>query len=279
MQHVTILPVECLIEIARQGNWLMSGPLARCSKASLLQFTNPSVLKEIILSIKVTNSRLVKWLVLALPSKYFYFLIEGAVNPLKPDPCILKNEGLLGQNIFVSGGSVCQNVYHLEWKADIDIYVDKKYITERTSISRNGKVFDIVPTCHMIERVIENFDLSIVQQGFMGDIYYLTPLSFYTQFNKEIIAMPNETNIQYTEPCHVGAGKIDYILRTVDIWHYIEYHEMHHKLLRFHECNKCVCFNIDLIISWYSRVKKYCDRFPNFTIAYCKPPNITRPKK
>lgn len=265
------LPTDMMIEIARQDKWLLSGSMARCSKQMLQEFVTPCVLKEIIESIKFCKGRLFKWLGFALPATY-YPVLKEPIRSLSYSTMVKDELISTASDIFVSGGSVCQKIYQLEWEADIDIYVEDKYLRERRIVYVDKKKIDIFPTSlSRIERVIENFDLSIVQQGFLGEIYYLTPLSCYTQNYKEIIVMPNESNIEYQWVVEQN-GRFVSITRTVDIWHYIHIHKFQHPVeADFHRCEECrYCQNLEIVSLWNKRVQKYCERFPSFTITYCQ---------
>lgn len=267
-----LFPTEILLEIARADDWLVSGTTARCSTELLREFTRADILKEILESIKASPKRqLLCWLTLSLPVAYFHTV------PIIPEsPWGSSKYGLLctvPSQLFVSGGIICQQVYKQEWECDIDVYMTHNRISKSKIVCDDLDKLDLLHvSCEEVDRVIENFDISIVQQGFLANAYYMTALSLYTQHHKEIIIMPNEHNTQYR-----FLGKHDYKMHVRDIWHYIEIHDsgepdyfMGHDNGPFHRCTTCRL--PDQLVQWKKRIIKYIDRFPTFAVSYCRSP-------
>jgi len=265
---MSTLPSELLIEICRVDNWQESGVFARCSHQMLRAMTRPDILKEIVDSIKSARLRLLRWLLFSIPSAFLFPSSSMETKALNPVIGFVSRELSIGvPDFFVTGGHICQELYGVYWDgSDIDVYVNRCDILTRRVIPEDGSLLDLHLThSPRLECVIEDFDLSIVQQGLLGECYYQTPLSLYTWTHKEIIVMPRESNISYKVP-----GEEE--LRTVDIWHYIATHRDEHTEALFHRCEECYCHNREVITKWNKRVKKYCDRFPGFSLAYCQPP-------
>lgn len=279
---VASLPIELFIDIARFDSWIMSGALARCCKEALRLFLDPRILREIVTFIKHIKGRLFKWLVFALPSKYFItpMVAESAQRVIG---CVEIPHSLVfgtalfpttDNDRFFSGGRVCQAVYQQKWKCDIDVYVNDHVTETRRYIRGLGEFLDIIPTARRLhmERVIQKFDISIVQQGYRGNEYYLTPLSLYTLYTSDIIAKPTIDNIIYHLPTFADGKYFETTVTTRDIWHYVQVHEEKHKNSEFHVCTECHTQNISEIVEWRKRIEKYKARFPSFTISYCEPP-------
>lgn len=255
---------ELLVVIARHGDWLESGPLARSSHSLMLCFTTPAILIEIVASIKRADRPLLRWLCFALPAQF-------CTNALFPPPPILPT--IVSDDVFMSGSYVCRALYCAEWApADVDVY------TACLPPLVSAKNPFLYPDIHYTgdsppQRVIENFDLSIVQQGFLTDgSCWVTPLSLYTRAMRDMIAMPHGENMQYDFDV-AQRGDPVMICATRDIWFYLE---------RNVYAPPCDCTFIAPhpkyahswrpLNEWCERVKKYTTRFPAFTLAYCKPP-------
>lgn len=275
-----LLPLDIIFNISKYDNWVSSGPIARCSKHTLRMFTTPFILNEIIESIKRRGCCLFKWLVIALPSSYIipddltFYNVSNIIQSVKETINPRVFTGIIPDipisDRFITGGHVCKALYKCKWESDIDIYVKDRYIKVRIFTRYNNKKIDIIPTqLPHIESVIEDFDISITQQGLLDDCYYLTPLSLFTWYHGEIIAMPHESNIQYNFSQNHGSIKIV----TKDIWYYINIHKNNHigPDIPFHQCTKCG-FLLKPICTWKERIKKYSSRFPYFIITYIPPP-------
>lgn len=231
-------------------------------------------------SVKSRECPLFKWMRFALPSCYFNLNGRHGDGNLSLIPdMVVDGTGHLLHDIpsdeqFVSGGIVCQHIYEKTWPSDIDIYVPRKYIQGGQYGTYQNNLFHIHPVDgHPLERVIEDFDLSIVQQGFLCNEYFLTPLAFYTQCWHEIVAVPSESNIQYRMPIFVGNESFKMMSRTM--WYYIDEHRKSHQENNqsFHECEMCARVQgLPELTAWKERVCKYSARFESFTIVYCKHP-------
>lgn len=222
---------------------------------------------------------LFKWLLLALPSCYFTIPSEKqrGISTLLVNNMTYLLPYILSGSQFVSGGMVCQHVYGKKWRSDIDIYINCEYIEGRR-YTYQGNLLDIhVTDTQNLERVIENFDLSIVQQGILGGDYFLTPLAFYTQCWHEIVVIPNESNIQYTIPKLDDNNGPSIENRT--LWQYINLHrELHEQNnCAYHKCEKCARVQwMPELIMWKERVRRYNERFKSFSIVYCKSPLVSK---
>lgn len=263
-------PIELYIEIARNDRWQISGSFARASKTMLAAFVDANILREIMDSVKCLRCPLFKWMRFALPSCYFNTPKSKKDAVLSPMTRMLDNTFRSG-TYLISGGIVCQHIYGKEWQSDIDVYVPRCRVQSEEYATYQNSRYDIHPVdTDRLERVIEDFDLSIVQQGFMSDEYFLTPLAFYTQHWHEIVAMPRESNINYRMPERDATFKM--MSRT--LWYYINLHqELHHEYKQpFHECDLCDRVQgMTELIKWRERVCKYSERFKSFSIIYCKP--------
>jgi hypothetical protein len=251
-QSFELFPMELLLEIAR-SDWSLSGAIARTCHALLRLFTSHSILKEMIDAIKTSGRPLFKWLTFALP---FSFV---STSPSPKQPLKSYEKGAL-----LSGGFVCQLIYNKSWESDVDIFVPRQWCTSRKSEMQDGLTLDVISKqTTPIQRVLETFDLSIVQQGFVDDVYYVTPLAIYTRHFSEIIATPCAANISYNVQRH----KI-----TRNVFHYIALHYSFKHDAEFHECKESLCNGwMKELVAWKSRVAKYHARFPSFPIVYIQP--------
>lgn len=284
------LPHELLLEITRVDRWCMSGAMARTSKDMLLRFTEPSVLREIIIAVNQADGVVFRWLLFALPCSFLTTTRYGGgaskkdVMTLNEPVCILPDV-VLGYECtqsFVTGGAVCQRLYAREWASDIDVFVHS--IAKEEGISAEKRLslwdehcqyIDIVPSEFVdMERVMERFDLSIVQQGYYrhhSETLYCTPLALYTAQWHEIVAIPTNECIEYND----GHSH----KHIVDIWHYIDIHNRDHQgdANPYHACIQC---NLNQssghipFMRWRERMCKYSSRFPEFNILYCKAPSF-----
>jgi hypothetical protein len=245
-------------------------------------FTNPVVLKEILDYTKSLDVPMLKWLCFALPSKFLFAVSEPLSLHLRHGWPFGETLNTGWQPLFITGGFVCQRIYKTQWEGDIDICVSNKLVKERMAYSHDdGQILDIIPSYHEhIERMIEHFDLSIVQQGFLGEIYYRTPLSIYTEAHHDIIAMPTDVSVQYMTFHMTPLGTRESHFKTVDIGSYITTHNNKcDAKIMFHECDTCISVNaIDEAAAggypmhkWIERARKYTRRFPSFTFSYCRP--------
>lgn len=299
-----LFPNDIWLNIARQSNWLLSGPIAICSKSLLLMFLAPSTLVEIIGDIKKDlRNRMLKWLTFDFPAEYMIFP-PGFDHKKIYESLEYKPQS---RHEFITGGYITQKIYDLNWESDIDIYCHNGTYDNCCGSHRIKNIDRISSTTLRLEQVIENFDMSIVQQGYLHDKYYLTPLALYTFHTKDIIICPSNLNIEYRVPEQVlknnhqlhqydgieSYSKSGYHTIKRDIWYYIHKH-IHYSdneyrsddddddgdtkdihTGSFDQCCKCwKYFCYDSIEKWIIRVKKYRNRFPEFTFTYCRPTTI-----
>lgn len=281
------LPHELLLEITRVDRWCMSGAMARTSKDMLLRFTEPSVLREIMIVVNQADGVVFRWLLFALPCSFLTTRYGGDAS--KKEVMMLKEPIFISPFVvidhkytqsFVTGGAVCQRLYAREWTSDIDIFVhfieeEDVDLDKRMYCRDNHGLFEITPSPFAkIERVMERFDLSIVQQGYYrhhSETLYCTPLALYTAQWHEIVAIPTNECIEYND----GHSH----KRIVDIWHYIDIHNRDHKgdANPYHTCVKCDENQSSRhmpFVRWRRRMRKYSSRFPEFNILYCKAPSF-----
>ena len=273
-----LLPRDLLLEIARASGWVVSGALARLDKHLLRLFTSRDVLREIITTIKQGDSILFRWLLLSLPCS-----LLGAGDAMATvQPLALKEHADFSPEkscAFVTGGRVCQRLYRKEWESDIDIFtardgddlVSKR--RERHQLMLEGEKYDLVqcPYGEETERCIENFDLSLVQQGYHlhTGVVYCTPLALYSAMWQEIVAIPSASLIQY----HAGPHRPWVV---ANVWHYIDRHRHDHQPEEYHVCDLCEDDESNGALPfrpWRTRMRNYCARFPGFTVVYCRTPS------
>ncbi len=280
---------DIIINIARQDGWNMSGTLARCSKPLLKTFLHADILIEIVNHLKSNpKNRMLKWLVLSLPSQFV--LLPPGFNQTKIYESLTYKPQSWHE--FITGGHVTQKIYALQWDSDIDVYCHNgQYDDNLYKKSYNATKIDrIYSDTLQLEEVIEYFDISIVQQGYKDDNnYYLTPLSLYTFYSKDIIVSPSDLNIDYLVPHKIvkGNSRLERIASDLlargnqrviikrNIWHYIRscHNKKNHNSNVFDQCPKCSSkfYRHTTINKWISRIQKYRTRFPNFTFTYCLP--------
>lgn len=285
-----LLPDDILVHLARIGEWLLSGSVARCNKSLLRRFTTLEILGEIVHAIVASERVILKWLLLALPDT-----LIGTRTVYKPSDTVVGLE-LDHPGGFISGGAVCRMVYDKQWDSDVDVWVhcDSEADAGRKALMRVTSwcsadddsqsssaptplkmvQFDVVyHTRPEPERCIENFDLSIVQQGyFQGERneVYSTPLALYSRQHNHIVALPSRECIEYND----GSGRT----RLVDIWYYIDKHRANHRndeneLVAYHECKQCDddgSSGHEPFQRWRARMKTYASRFTGFPITYCR---------
>jgi hypothetical protein len=183
-----IFPDEIFVEIASHNKWICSGIVARTCKYMLKFFTNPKLLYKIINTITAENLVLYKWLTFALPAEWLGSdIIYHKLKEFKIDIPIITSDRLP----FVTGGIVCQKIYWNYWNCDIDVF----YIgdIDDPQPRKEVQIFDLIPTEYReTERCIENFDLSIVQQGFSDKGIFCTALALYSYYYKNILVIPEK---------------------------------------------------------------------------------------
>lgn len=291
-----ILPVDVLIYISRLDDWEMSGPFARSSKTVLRAFTEKSILREMVTHAITKERPLFRWLLFGLPSCWISDIV-WPTNPVKlpsVDKLFKKMHFYMRPNItanqcLISGGTVCQKLYGKEWEADMDLFIPLvgKRSTRMLVIYEDMKEADLVTKQFFpgeIQRSLDTFDLSIVQQGFVGDLFYQTPIALYSFLWQEIVALPDDVNMQYVKLWNKDGTQVGRPREVVvNIWEYIERHQNDHVVnlpIRYHECTKChpessrnkSLEHAGALTVWADRVVKYARRFPKFPIVYCRPP-------
>ena len=174
------------------------------------------------------------------------------------------------KNGFLAGGSIAKFAFEREWESkDIDIFVpmEGKHKRVKVYLDEEEKFLDLV----FKNKSISDFDISVCQIGMdlqTRDIY-VTLLFLYSLLTKEMVIHVSDLSAQYTEWGH-GECRL---IRVFDAHTYFE-----HKI-SFHKCAKCVnYFNYfnDLhenqhILTWFARISKYEERFPDFKIKFIIP--------
>lgn len=248
-EDVTPLPLDCFLCIARADDWLCSGELASTSRLLLRALLEKSVLREIVESCGRRGYAL-RWLSFALPHSLIGGLVPAGVETLY--------RGLPAQNMVMSGGAVCQLLYDKEWESDIDCFRNGA----RTLLEwwkRPIDVHQVSVVC--VERVIESFDLSIVQQAWDGVEWWRTPLSLYTQQWRTMIAFPSS--------CRYDASARDNCGAMLALWTQIWAHDTKCHNGALHRC-ACVDLLGGVAGHWMKRIAKYARRFPDFTVVYLR---------
>lgn len=255
-----LLPLELILEITQHYQWVNAGTMARTCHVLL----NTSMLSQII-DVCIKNKILYKWLTFAVPAEWFGSTIMLDLMPKMNLPIHLPSS-------FVTGGHVCQQIYHKQWDGDIDVfYIGNHHDSQPfKEINHNNVYYEFVPTEYKeTERCIENFDLSIVQQGYSDQGTFCTPLALYTYYYKNIIVIPEKKVQNYT-----GFTKNTPRLEefSVTIWTYIEKHQQMHQG-SFENCKQCktdISPQLQPIHYWMGRLQKYKNRFPDYHFYYCR---------
>jgi hypothetical protein len=273
-----LLPFDIILEITQHNQWVNAGTMARTCHVLLNTLTKPSMLSQII-DVCIKNKILYKWLTFAVPVEWLGSTIMLDLMPQMNLPIHLPSS-------FVTGGHVCQQIYHKQWHGDIDVFYignhdDPQPFKEMT---HNHFYYEFVPTEYKeTERCIENFDLSIVQQGYSDQGTFCTPLALYTYYYKNIIVIPEKKVQNYTgftkntprlEEFSVTIWT--YIEKhekfSVTIWTYIEKHQQMHQG-SFENCKQCktdISPQLQPIHYWRARLQKYKNRFPDYHFYYCR---------
>lgn len=291
-----VFPNDIFLDIARQSDWKESGAIARCSRSLLRMFLMPVILAEIVDHFKKNKRyRMLKWLVFSLPYE-FMRLPVGYYGLLNPEE-LYKTLDIQPQSRheFITGGYITQDIYGLEWESDIDIFCHHGiYSNEprKDPPMHPHKYIDRIYSYVLhLERVIEKFDMSIVQHGYLHDKFYLTPLALYTMHYNDIIVSPSNLNIKYDVPTRAVKAnpKLEPFTQILsespnkrllkhDIWYFITQHLLihvgnEHHANTFDKCVQCkeLCDYHRKISKWCKRVRKYRKRFPKFTFSYILP--------
>lgn len=263
------LPKELWVVICSY-DWSLSGPMARTCKFLLGEMVKN--LKEIVES-SVERGWLYPWLLLSLGEEYL------PQNPARVQDIIVDG----GKSVFITGGALSQRVYGKEWEGDIDIWYERGNPNEEFIVLPNRKRLDTVESQSSTnqERCIENFDLSVVQQGYFSDSEksFCTPLALYSRQEKVIIAIPCRECIDYTDArCALRNNA-----RLVDIWYYINKHVSQHEktINEYHLCSTCsedASTGHEIFQRWRKRMRRYSKRFPEYKIVYMRweNPSINR---
>ena len=286
-------PIELLIHIARQSNWYLSGPFARCSKSMFVAFTEKGILGEIISSIKATYGRpMLRWLVLALPS-FMYPNETLSITNLYNECSVVDFLAIYYPkkkiDPFVGGDKLCGEIYEKVVRPVSTIFMPR-YTHSLSRVHRSCFLNDDDIRIHDVpwldrdpERIIETVDHSLIQQGFIGQTYYQTPLAVYTRLYKDVAIMPSDENIQ---PESNGFTIRD-PTPPINIWQYIDYHvKEKHECEAITTCGSCTnnLFIVDcdnngdyvhvnpfLVIDWFDRVDTIMEKFSDFTFFWCRP--------
>jgi hypothetical protein len=275
--NLIAIPPDIAVEIARLDQWQCSGAFARCSKLMLSAFTTPSILREIVHSLRESKRRILRWLTLALPST----LVSSASLPLIPWrrlTTLVESmfshvtslgglEAVTRSEVFLSGGALCRIIYDREWQSDVDLFLSSPSLNGREFVSHPDDTgpIDLIPArISEAERVIEQFDLSLVQQGILGDgVYYTTVMALYSYTQRDIVVMPRVSNIWY--PIDDDGSKIS--ITDDQLWAMVDPESP--KWREWHEDKV-----IHAVDNWRFRLKRFSDRFPDFKVRLCRPPLI-----
>jgi len=253
--------------VSSLNDWHYSGVVARCSRQHLRFFTSPDILPLIVKDLKRRRAPLLRWLCFETAGSMLWSN-DGA---WLPPHCPLHTSDMetihsLVKDPLITGGTVCQALYHREWVCDLDVF----YRDDRRHSCRAGymslpqrldliKVTDVDATWKL-----STFDLSVVQQGFYRSEFWRTPLSLYTQMTRDVIVAPDVGSVSYNDN--------DTRHRfSCNPWEYIDAHDAYCSTRLFHLCKCETLASSQTMDKWKERVTRYARRFPDFTFSYIRP--------
>lgn len=305
-QPLLQLPIEVLLVIFKAIAWHSMGAVARTSHCMMEQLTTRTVLIAIMKDLKNTPlTPLPRWLLLAIPAHFFYK--DDVYRHQRNFPrklvartrTILNPLSYLGEsrrppNFIIAGGYVASNMIHEDplYSGDIDVFVERKALCDGLDCRIQKSNFDFVSSTFPGNRLayeLDCFDLSIVQVGYVADDpdsgLYRTPLSLYTEYSHDIVALPDQESVFYSAQ--------DILLHSQPTQDQLRFchdnceypildkfrdHCENRHLEAFHVCLQCKTNEnlSDLIKRWFRRIAKYGDRFSSFSITFCRPPFRSR---
>lgn len=227
-------------------------------------------------------------------------IVEGIPYDLKSAFCKITsyfNPKLI--NCCVAGGFCVKKIYNLNYKSDIDIWIQdlvinsiydeknrvdvgdcesvKSFLCDNPQLKLNydSLDLDLIVKTHEPYRCISNFDLSLCQCGINYDVngnsmIHITPMFLYTFYSKKIIIRIAPLNRNY------GLEDQKYT-KTLE-WYFWRHCFSHHSssvgsldIDPFDKCKIERCQEISAdpeIKRWFDRISKYRERFPNFKFKF-----------
>jgi len=221
-----------LVKIDKYNEYINTPILLRVCKS-----TRRSVfihLNEIIGYYLENNGTIPKWCLskVKFPSNLYPGMYQKIQDLLFPSVPNIKYG-------FLAGGSIAKFAFERKHKR-VKVYLDEE-----------EKFLDLV----FKNKSISDFDISVCQIGMdlqTRDIY-VTLLFLYSLLTKEMVICVSEWSF---DDCR--------LIRAFDAHTYFE-----HKM-PFHKCSKCVngSYKNEHILTWFARVSKYEERFPDFKIKF-----------
>lgn len=280
-----LLSLDLVVEIMHH-DWTNSGPWAFTCRYNLWCMTRPEVLTVLLKWAKEERKPL-KWLRFSLPHHWIMNQEACAyIQRLKPKfDAILSERPLSTHNdCCLTGGLVARLLYGRQWRSDIDVWISQ-WVEEESDQKRrqieqhfdNGanKDWDFV-WCWRTEpqHMFEEFDLSIVQQGYCANDsqFYLTSLALHSYQSREIIIAPTSLTVGYMGHCQATPYNVNpHYASPFDIVERLfESHKNGNHKKSLHQCQQCRQSRLEHphLIEWLDRLAKYEKRFPDFTHSY-----------
>jgi hypothetical protein len=270
------LPLDMWLQIVRVDHWLSSGRLARCSTTLLKAMTQPHIVWEILEIANQKRSALPRWLNFALPATLLHPPLlspESSPRAKEQFEALLKTttgyltQGWMTRDLLFTGDTLCQILYGVKWEAETRVlYNARSYIrfTEDLSHHMHAQFVFVCKILDNMVRLIEESELSILQQGFLAGVYYLTPLALYTQHSKVIVAMPRGYVIKtlyFAEETGVRSVKGE----SVDLCDWVA---LHGTQLASDDSLRAI--STEQPYRWIRYVNRYCGYFPDFALTHCR---------
>jgi hypothetical protein len=232
------LPQEIVVEIFTWADWQACGPLARTCAYWMRRLTSSQTLSTLVdLCVGTHLRRLPRWLFYALPAsligdapeytwKAYTADWEGDLFPMN----------LSAERYFYTGGAVCKALYGREWACDTDVWTTEESLAPRDYSPDTNHELDFVVKSDRskpLQRCLERFDLSIVQQGFLHSAsspptLYTTPLAVYSyRCKKLLIAIHPLCELHYLEDAILTRESL-YVNNLISYWVAAHFTRQHH---------------------------------------------------
>ena len=195
------LPTEVVALILASGEWCATGALARTSRAWMRLLTAPWCVAGVMHRSGCERigvyEALPPWLFFALPA----YMVGEAPDYTwhqyvddRGDDLVFPMD-LTQECYFYTGGDVAKRLYGKQWCSDIDVWTTDEALRCHTPPLENTHDWDFVVKSASvdspIQRCIEHFDISVVQQGFLQTLtsptLYTTPLAVYSFRRRKLL--------------------------------------------------------------------------------------------
>ena len=236
--------VHCILEY---NEWISCGAWARTCKYWMKKLTSPNIVAAILgQKSGIIIEDLPKWLFYALPvsfigdaPEHFYW---DTYQSKRTNGIYLPENKEQGVCYFYTGGDVSKHLYDRKWVSDLDIWTNDLHVkvspehknpVQNRENRRNGYIqvndlMDIVikPDRSIpLQRCIETFDISLVQNGFLatGSSYispqfYCTPLSVYSyRHHQLLIGIHPLIDLSYGCTIDTEEGDLGYTDKDVEL--------------------------------------------------------------